>query len=819
MPTPGSDVDVKLTKSDASTEQGLILLRRDNVVSYTAKRLPDLPEEEVWVEQKSWHLGFGDYLARPDDPYRYAFTDSVDTRHANGAQLGQQVLQGDYLIRNMDAEVNSTAMWAVTGTSAISRTTTASKIRKGSAAFEVTSGTTANSQVNQTLDNPTAYRPGAGSGNGVLFYVYVKSSVSTVQAFFEENGTVVTTDAHTGGGAYELLFAGTGFPTGTVGGSATALKVGVRDTSTDNNTYQVDGGWMYVGNQFTGGSTLANSGINPPLPSLSPTSMVEYAGKTYAAIGITVVVWDSSDNVFDLVETMQDGDNFTGSVVHGGHIYVATDSDNSGLSYYYSDDGSAWTSAAPSVGDDSDLFIQVLDAGDVIRLLRVDKPNSIHMSNETYGSPVEANRWQAAVTVGESDKNITGLYTAFGTSWVGREDGLYFFSIADDAFKSATDQFKFHQSPQNFDHGMEFVDGAFYTTTDPYGLVRFVLSDASEGQRTQIRFEQVAPRHQAAMYDDYGGRIRALVHDGTWMYAVQDSPPADTSSSKKSTIMAARNEQTPRGTELVWHTLAQVDMGTPGGAFIENDELWVFGRFSEDGAHYRPAFYRMALPTRTENMMKEATAKLQTSGTLVTAIFDFGEAGAGTDMKGFTRVVVYGENVNSDRKITVEEQRDTSIDDSGSWTAVGSAITSLTSGAATVAFASATTGRRLRLRFTLESNVTTDGPILRGFRIYAVPSPDRYWVWEFTASLVSNQTLLSGVQSGETAENILANLKTLDEETYPLKFHDLDGTSYDAEILSMEKTALHSTEGPEGAVLSEHLEEAVTLRLREVLTS
>ena len=68
MPTPGSDVDVKLTKSDASTEQGLMLLRRDNTVSYTAKRLPDLPEEEVWVEQKSWHLGFGDYLARPDDP-------------------------------------------------------------------------------------------------------------------------------------------------------------------------------------------------------------------------------------------------------------------------------------------------------------------------------------------------------------------------------------------------------------------------------------------------------------------------------------------------------------------------------------------------------------------------------------------------------------------------------------------------------------------------------------------------------------------------------------------------------------------------------
>ena len=461
----------------------------------------------------------------------------------------------------------------------------------------------------------------------------------------------------------------------------------------------------------------------------------------------------------------------------------------------------------------------MLDTDDVIRLLRVDKPNTLHMSTETFGAAIGAGDWGSAITVGESDKNITGVYTAFGTSWVGREDGLYFFSIADNAYKSATDQFKFHQSPQNFDHGMEFMDGAFYTTTDPHGLVRFVLSDASEGQRVQIRFEQVAPKHQAAMYNDYGGRIRALVHDGTWMYAVQDSPPADTSSSKKTTIMAARNEQTPRGTELVWHTLAQVDMGDVSGAFIESDELWVFGRFSEDGTNYRPAFYRMALPTKTENMMKEATVKLQTSGTLVTAIMDFGEADVGTDLKAFTRVVVYGENVNSDRKITVEEQRDNSIDDSGSWTAVGSAITSLSNGAATVAFASATTGRRVRLRFTLESNVATDGPVLRGFRVYAVPSPDRYWVWEFTASLVSNQTLLSGVQSGETAENILANLKTLDEETYPLKFHDLDGTSYDAEILSMEKTALHPAEGPEGEVLAEHLEESITLRLREVLTS
>jgi len=228
----------------------------------------------------------------------------------------------------------------------------------------------------------------------------------------------------------------------------------------------------------------------------------------------------------------------------------------------------------------------------------------------------------------------------------------------------------------------------------------------------------------------------------------------------------------------------------------------------------------MELPVKHINEAKEAVPSFEILRTrnFVTSIFDYAEDGFGQDDKGWLKVVIFADNVSSTNSITVEEQHDNGISDTGSWTAVGSAITSTTTNTATVSFASGTTGKRLRLRFSLGSSTSTT-PILRGFRIYAIPSPDVWWEWEITCRIGTGNTLLNGNPDTETAKTVMARLETLRDQDFPLKFSDIDGSdSKNVKIVQMVKHAqVRKVDGP--MAHAEHLETLVTLRLQEVLLS
>jgi hypothetical protein len=100
-----------------------------------------------------------------------------------------------------------------------------------------------------------------------------------------------------------------------------------------------------------------------------------------------------------------------------------------------------------------------------------------------------------------------------------------------------------------------------------------------------------------------------------------------------------------------------------------------------------------------------------------------------------------------------------------------------------------------------------------------MPSPERLWVFDLTCKLATGLQLLNGTRTQQTADDIEANLTTLEAEDFPLKYYDVDGTSYDVQIVNRDKRIVPNDVGDRASGQSEHMELAMRLQLREVKTS
>ena len=92
-PVAGVTHDVVLAaNADGSGAQaGLILVRNEEDRLIQRALVPTRPAEFLKVGQESWHQGFGDFLFNPNDPYRYAYSNGIDLRFANRAQLASKL--------------------------------------------------------------------------------------------------------------------------------------------------------------------------------------------------------------------------------------------------------------------------------------------------------------------------------------------------------------------------------------------------------------------------------------------------------------------------------------------------------------------------------------------------------------------------------------------------------------------------------------------------------------------------------------------------------------------------------------------------------
>jgi len=788
MPTAGSDAHVVLETGAGGTTTGLILAQREGQYIYQATRLPPIPSEDLVAEQSSWHRGFGDYLFNPNEPWFYGWSDGVDLRYPNSAQLIPKFSQIDYLLRNGGAERGGTAEWTTPTNVSVAVNTSNPSPQEGINSFKITDSRTSpaagDDLMKQIVGSGVAYRSRQFTFAG---YLRCESAGSGVRLLVDDtqstqvSATVTSTSAWT--------YASVVF-TPAADQSVNDLSVVIERTNTTGTIFHADQLFLAP----TGGNDIKG--------------MVEFGGSQYLICGRVIAKWDESNDFLDAVH-IDDATVYDSLVVHGAKL---TAGKVDGYTWSATGDTLDWNEIAPTVGHaNSALLVSALDELGVRRLFRSSSNSNIHVSNEpTYTHDIAADEWDPALVVGESDKKFTQLFTAFDTVLVGREEGLYYFYPPDNGFRSATDQFIKLIDSENFRRGTEYIDGWFYVTAPRIGLLRLQLTAGD------IHIEQVAPRYTAPMYDDFGGRVTGIGHDGTWLYALQSTAVADATPTKTYNILAAQ----PDGANLAWHTLRKVAMSDAQVINVFNDRVYFAGRLFITGSIYEAKLYRMTLPALHTNMMKMPSSgsfpdirDLEDTGTkrVVMPIIDFADRGYGSDDKNWSKVDVIGENLDANRTITVEIQTDANIDDGGSWTAVGSAITS---NETTVAITQPQNAKRARLSFTMATNVSTDGPILRRYRIHATPAPERYWNWNLTARIATG---LAG--TGETAQNILDNLDTLDAEVRPVKFYDIDGTSYDARIISMEKVVSPIMSQDSGMERDEHIEQLVRLTIREVKMS
>ena len=408
MPTANVTHHIKLTTAAGATEQGLMLAKQQGVFQYSARRLPELPSEPIKIEQKSWHGGFGDYIYQSTDPWRYGWSDGVDARFANGIQLAPNIQEIDIFVRNGNGERAETGSFSWAAGTGATYTNPATNPYRGSYHHRlVTDGSRSagDTLLSQILVNSAALRSrsigakcwiAAGGGRAVRLVI---SDIDAAATPSSSESSSITSSSYT-----EATV------THTVQNDATEVTISIQAQDGDNSsvrTHDVDDIVVMMG------GAVENLGIQ------------EYAGALYGFNDSCILTWDETNKIWDALVTSNT--TFTSLVVHGGYIYGSFAS-----AYYYSNDitdpvttRTDWSTVDPATGE-VDFLVPGINAAGVRRLYRVEKPNKIYVSTETFGAAIGEDDWNStAYIVGEKDKNITGIHNVFDTILVGRDDGLY----------------------------------------------------------------------------------------------------------------------------------------------------------------------------------------------------------------------------------------------------------------------------------------------------------------------------------------------------------------------------------------------------------
>jgi len=558
------------------------------------------PVKDLQWTQDDWSDGALQPYYRPDDPHRYAKSDNVDLRWEGVAALGmvRTNTRADFIIRNPDAERNATTGWSVgTGVTFTTQTGAANTGTYGFRAITDGSRTSGDNLFTQALANPTVYqsarikvgvrlRRTSGSESGVR--------LSIVDSVGATNSSSVTSGTYTFVSAIHL-----------VNGGATSLTIVVEtDTNeTGAHTYEVDDFVIQVGVASEGATTDGEPICR---------GVAEHNGLLYAGCGRMVLQWNETDDVWELVLSVGGvaSGSFVSDLIHyGNNILVAN---GTGRDYTYGS-GTTWTDSNRTAPDDKAVFWAVArDGSGSDAIWKSEATDSVANTTDPING---AAAWSTPIVVGSSDREITGLFGAFDSLQVGKEDGLWdyqrFFpgtNSADGKFRNIAPDFDVDVDTENFDKGLQWK-GWLYLTTSRQGFIRW-----RPGQFDDISGFFVAPR-----LTDFGGRVRAMANSPKELFLMVDTPQTDTSSTKDTRLMSM--QLGPEGLNKP-HTLADVSVGIIHRMAVHKGFLYSFGVVRDDGfSEDVAAIYRWELPSKTVAPFADDTPAIELSGTFDTSIW------------------------------------------------------------------------------------------------------------------------------------------------------------------------------------------------------
>ena len=751
------------------TQGALTVAEQDPLVDFT------------WAQDNWSDGGLRPYYREGDA--RYALAMGIDARWEGVLSLGMgQSAPLDYLIQGMGAErEGDLGKWTSVGTNAVTLAQESSIVNddNGTYSYKYTANTASGSAsyVKQSLANPTLYR-GREVIVGIWMYVTtIGSDHNPTVAIYDGQGTTVGTAINSVSGYSTGSWVHTSV-TRTIHASASEVTIYIGDSTNadgttalvyyfDTITIQVDG----AGDEICVGMATHNN-------------------ITYHAQGQVVSRWDENRDCWDAVYIHASA-NATNIVHFSNNIYVAF---GYSAAYIYGSLTSWTVSTLASAIKYAKYFAVARNNAGNLALWKTETVNTIKSST----APGNSGSWSGAYTIGSSERAITGLFSAFDTIMVGKEDGLWQYnrtyagtSTAENAFAPTSTEWDKGVHSKNFSTGAEW-HGFFYTTASTQSIIRW-----APGQIQDITSLFVAPR-----IPGYGGEIKALAPSPHEMWVAADIPETAEAgvfgdfpiaiggaSSKNIKIISLRQDSSG---QFNVHTVDEAKFGEIDALNVYYDEasdtryLIAAGRVTGGGTEKDHArSYRWSLPTRSAAPYIDAGTVVAKSGTFDTSIWHGGVPGTN---KAFLKAVFWVENIGSAGSETLKVQYGLDGADSETFTL---GTLSSTDRVLTLYFNDATvtgggdinpltqaTGRSIQLRLTLTTTApeNKDRPKLFAFEIHSTLRPPKLKTWEVFVRIGEDMMQETGYYDPVSKTKQLTDLDTLEDQVYPIYFkHSYDG--------------------------------------------
>jgi hypothetical protein len=488
----------------------------------------------------------------------------------------------------------------------------------------------------------------------------------------------------------------------------------------------------------------------------------------YAAVGRTVVLWNESTYVWDLVH-IDSAVAVTDIIEFDNDIFVAFgEADGSTPHQYVYGSSTTWTTAtvnATTTNQDNHarFWVKARDGYGQWALWKAGpSSNQGTERHAIYSSQTPKASWlqDIALTVGSANRNITGLHAFGDTFVVAKVDGLWLWDAVTSDFINITPEWEHDVSDDNGAIGTTWQGQLFFTSAQQ-GFFSW------DGQASISDFSTMlsAPR-----MSDIGGRVTAVGSASRELILGLDRPVADATAGKTCRLVSLNNN-------LALHTIAEPAMSIIDSISVhDGTRLWVFGRaYDATLEDYVSASFMWELPEKTVAPYADVTPAIEASGYFETSIWSGGMPD--TD-KALIAVTIWCEDVDPEHTITVDFGRDGRA---ANTTRLG--IFNTTDRIQTLYFKNIeepTTNavcRFAQLRFTMTTDDTVS-PKLYAFALHTQLAPQRIRTWNLFTYVGQDSLLRTDVPDPLSKAELESTFQELELQAFPLTMLEDLGQSH-----------------------------------------
>lgn len=705
------------------------------------------PDQELTWRQQDWSGGALQFYHDPRRPNMYAVADGVWALTPNELALGYSPKEVSIGIKNGGAQLNATTGWSVSGVTLTAVTTAP---HAGPYHFQMASVST-NDYINQNIVTSDDQPAARWQSVAITVIAMVRGSAA-------------------GGAMRAQIVESGGSSTPTTSGAAVTLTTSYQQI-TATVTLQSDstGVDIRIACSTDGGSdkTVYVDSVNVYAGSAVPNAAhVRMQQQDTDLLLITDrAVWKFNEDEDYWMLQNAAAAIITGAEIFDDRLFLGQ---GESVVYKYSNADDPTTYTASNLGgtlDNANRFIKVLNQNGNWALGKTLNDDDFHVSTD----PTNTGTWGAAIEVGKDDHDILQVFEIGGTIAIGKEDGFYqYLSLAGNRFENVWPGAGSVVDAENFTRGLMY-NGAFYTTMAESGFLRYF-----PGQGWQSLEHVIS----APGFTEFGNRVRAFGTDGQWLYLIVEDLNA-ASITKECWLLAVQE----REGQWIVHTLNKIVLSDaidiqihkPAGG--TNRFMYINGALNA-----QPFTYRIQLPDRVNTPRLGTNKDMPLTGTLTTSYMDWNRPQI---RKAVNRFTIISQNLSSAFTVTTSYEKD----DETSFTNINS-VGSIFRGSPqqSIALNEGVNGRRIRFQYLLTSNITTDGPVIKGTNLDITWRPPRLKRWNILAALEDRVAGTVGVASGIPVGRQLVRLNILQQEIDPLRITDIDGTLHRGHIIDYSET-------------------------------